>query len=148
MFTSSPSVVFGGHDIAGGDESLPYPRRYLAHYPRTKAEAERLVLAANGPDLATVALRPHLVWGPGDNHLIPRLLARARSGRLRIVGDGTNRVDVTYVDNAAAAHLLAADRLAPGLAGRGQGVLRLAGRAGRRCGRSSTASWRWPGCRR
>src|SRR5581483_2463045 len=114
VFTSSPSVVGGGHAIEGGDESLPYPRHYLAHYPRTKAEAERLVLAANGPDLATVALRPHLIWGPGDNHLIPRLLARAKAGRLRQVGDGTNRVDVTYIDNAAAAHVLAADRLGPG----------------------------------
>jgi len=114
VFTSSPSVVATGHDIEGGDESLPYPRRYLADYPRTKAAAERLVLAANGPDLATVSLRPHLIWGPGDNHLIPRLIGRARAGRLRQIGEGTNRADVTYVDNAAAAHLLAADRLSPG----------------------------------
>jgi 2-alkyl-3-oxoalkanoate reductase len=114
VFTSSPSVVTAGHDIAGGDESLPYPRRYLAHYPRTKAEAERAVLAANGPGLATVSLRPHLIWGPGDNHLIPRLIERAKADKLRIVGDGTNKVDVTYVDNAAAAHVLAADRLEPG----------------------------------
>jgi nucleoside-diphosphate-sugar epimerase len=112
VFTSSPSVVGAGHAIEGGDESLSYPRRYLAHYPRTKAQAERAVLAANGPDLATVSLRPHLIWGPGDNHLIPRLIARAKAGRLRQVGDGSNRVDVTYIDNAAAAHLLAADRLA------------------------------------
>jgi nucleoside-diphosphate-sugar epimerase len=114
VFTSSPSVVTTGRDIAGGDESLPYPRRYLAEYPRTKAMAERLVLAANGPGLATIALRPHIIWGPGDNHLIPRLIARARAGKLRQIGDGTNKVDVTYVENAAAAHLLAADRLAPG----------------------------------
>jgi nucleoside-diphosphate-sugar epimerase len=114
VFTSSPSVVGAGHAIEGGDESLPYPPRYLAHYPRTKAEAERAVLAANGPDLATVSLRPHLIWGPDDNHLIPRLLARAKAGKLRQVGDGANRVDVTYIDNVAAAHLLAADRLAPG----------------------------------
>jgi nucleoside-diphosphate-sugar epimerase len=114
VFTSSPSVVGAGHAIEGGDESLPYPPHYPAHYPRTKAAAERLVLAANGPGLATVALRPHLIWGPGDNHLIPRLLARAKAGQLRQVGDGSNRVDVTYIDNAAAAHVLAADRLAPG----------------------------------
>src|SRR5262249_29114610 len=114
VFTSSPSVVGAGHAIEGGDESLPYPAHFLAHYPRTKAEAERLALAANGPDLATVSLRPPLSGGPGDNHLTPRLLARARAGRLRQVGDGGNRVDVTYIDNAAAAHLLAADRLAPG----------------------------------
>jgi nucleoside-diphosphate-sugar epimerase len=120
VFTSSPSVVTTGRDIAGGDESLPYPKRYLAAYPRSKAEAERLVLHANAPDLATISLRPHIVWGPGDNHLIPRLIARARIGKLRQVGDGTNRVDVTYIDNAAAAHLLAADQLSPGspIAGR------------------------------
>jgi nucleoside-diphosphate-sugar epimerase len=112
VFTSSPSVVTTGHDIEGGNESLPYPSRYLADYPRTKAAAERLVLAANRPDLATVSLRPHLIWGPGDHHLVPRLIARARAGRLWQVGRGTNRADVTYIDNAAAAHLLAADSLA------------------------------------
>lgn len=116
VFTSTPSVVSSGHDIEGGDESLPYPKAYLADYPRTKAEAEQIVLAANGPDLATVSLRPHLIWGPGDNHLIPRILARARSGKLRQIGNGKNKVDGTYIDNAAAAHLLAADRLAPGSA--------------------------------
>lgn len=116
VFTSTPSVVSSGHDIEGGDESLPYPKAYLADYPRTKAEAERIVLAANGPDLATVSLRPHLIWGPGDNHLIPRILARARSGKLRQIGNGKNKVDGTYIDNAAAAHLLAADRLVPGSA--------------------------------
>jgi nucleoside-diphosphate-sugar epimerase len=113
VFTSSPSVVTTGHDITGGDESLPYPKRYLADYPRTKAQSERAVLAANGPDLATVSLRPHIIWGPGDNHLIPRLIERARAGKLRQIGDGANRVDVTYVGNAAAAHLLAANRLSP-----------------------------------
>src|SRR5262245_54910957 len=76
VFTSSPSVVFDGTDMEGVDESAPYPLHYHAHYPATKAQAERLVLAANGPELATVALRPHLIWGPGDNHLVPRVLAR------------------------------------------------------------------------
>jgi nucleoside-diphosphate-sugar epimerase len=114
VFTSSPSVVFGEDDLRGVDESQPYPRRYLAHYAETKAVAERLALAANGPDLATVALRPHLIWGPGDPHLIPRVIARARQGRLIQVGDGTNLVDITYIDNAAEAHLQAADALAPG----------------------------------
>ncbi len=114
VFTSSPSVVCGPADIEGGDESLPYPTKYLADYPRTKAVAEREVLAANGPDLPTVALRPHLVWGPGDNHLLPRLVARAKTGKLFRIGNGRNRADVIYVDNAATAHLLAADRLAPG----------------------------------
>jgi nucleoside-diphosphate-sugar epimerase len=120
VFTSSPSVVGSGHDIKGDNESLPFARDYAAHYPRTKAIAEAEVLAANGADLATVALRPHLIWGPGDPHLIPRMVARAKAGRLRQVGDGTNTVDVTYIENAAAAHLLAADRLVPGspIAGR------------------------------
>jgi len=113
IYTSSPSVVFTGHDHRGIDESAPYATRFLAHYPRTKAEAEKLVLAANGPSLATVALRPHLIWGPGDNHLLPRLIDRARRGKLRRIGDGSNVVDTVYVDNAADAHLLAADRLGP-----------------------------------
>src|SRR5207249_2835110 len=76
VYTSSPSVVFDGHDMAGINESVPYPPRHDAHYPRSKAIAERHVLEANGTDLATVALRPHLIWGPGDNHLVPRILAR------------------------------------------------------------------------
>ena len=113
VFTSTPSVVHTGGDIEGGDESLPYAKHFNASYPRTKAAAEQLVLAANGPDLATVALRPHLVWGPGDPQLLPRLLARARAGRLRIIGDGSKLVDTTYIDNAVAAHLSAAERLAP-----------------------------------
>jgi len=115
VHTSSPSVVFDGSDVEGGDESLPYPPRYEAHYPRTKALAEQMVLAANSPQLATVALRPHLIWGPGDNHLVPRILAKGRAGRLRRIGELPNLVDTVYVDNAARAHLLAADRLAPGI---------------------------------
>jgi nucleoside-diphosphate-sugar epimerase len=114
VYTSSPSVVFGDDDLCGVDESQPYPRRFLAHYPETKAAAERLVLAANGPTPATIALRPHLIFGPGDPHLIPRVIARAREGRLIQVGDGNNLVDITYIDNAAEAHVRAADALAPG----------------------------------
>lgn len=114
IYTSSPSVVYSGHDEAGIDESEPYPATYLSHYSQTKAIAERQVLAANGASLATVALRPHLIWGPGDNHLFPRLAQRAREGKLRRVGAGTNLVDTTYIDNAADAHLLAEARLAPG----------------------------------
>ena len=114
VFTSSPSVVYGGGDLEGVDESIPYPDHFDAFYPETKAEAERIVLRANGPDLATVALRPHRIWGPGDNHLIPRIIVRAKSGRLRRIGDRLNRVDSIYIDNAAEAHLQAADRLSPG----------------------------------
>jgi nucleoside-diphosphate-sugar epimerase len=112
--TGSPSVVFDGSDIEGGDESLPYPEHYEAHYPLTKMLAERLVLQANSPGLATVSLRPHLIWGPGDNHLLPRIIAKAKSGRLRRIGSKPCLVDTVYIDNAARAHLLAADRLAPG----------------------------------
>jgi nucleoside-diphosphate-sugar epimerase len=113
IYTSSPSVVFDGSDVEGGDESIPYPASYEAHYPKTKAMAEQMVLAANSPGLATVALRPHLIWGPGDNHLVPRILAKARAGRLRRIGVRPNLVDTVYVDNAARAHLQAADHLEP-----------------------------------
>lgn len=114
IYTGSPSVVFDGRDVEGGDESLPYPLEYHAHYPRTKAMAEQMVLAANSQRLATVSLRPHLIWGPGDNHLVPRILARGRAGRLRRIGSRPCLVDTIYVDNAARAHLQAAERLAPG----------------------------------
>ena len=113
VYTSSPSVVFGDDELSGVDESHPYPDRYLAHYPKTKAAAERMVLDANGPSLATVVLRPHLIWGPGDPHLIPRVIERARKGKLVQVGSGLNLVDICYIDNAAEAHLQAADVLGP-----------------------------------
>lgn len=116
IFTSSPSVVHGGEAIEGGDESLPYPDRFESPYPQTKAMAEQAVLASNDASLATVALRPHLIWGPRDNHLVPRIVARARAGRLKLVGDGTNLVDTVFVDNAAEAHLLACRCLRPGAA--------------------------------
>jgi nucleoside-diphosphate-sugar epimerase len=116
VYTSSPSVIFTGRDMEGANESVPYPRRYEAHYPRSKALAERHVLAANGTELATVALRPHLIWGPGDNYLVPRILARARAGRLWRLGPDSKLIDSVYVDNAAEAHVLAAERLGPGSA--------------------------------
>ena len=116
VYTSTPSVTFAGTDQIGVDESEPYPERYLNEYAHTKSIAERRVLARNGVDLATVSLRPHLIWGPGDPHLVPRILERARSGKLRLLGDRPNAVDSVYVDNAADAHILAGDRLAPGSA--------------------------------
>jgi len=107
IFTSTPSVVYNGRDLAGADESLPLTTDCPSPYPLTKAIAEREVLAANSLSLRTVALRPHLIWGVGDPHLIPRILARAEEGRLRIVGSGKNRVDMVHVENAVDAHLLA-----------------------------------------
>ena len=120
VYTSSPSVVFDGRSMEGVDESAPYPQRHHSHYAATKALGEQAVLTANGTTLRTLALRPHLIWGPRDNHLVPRIVSQGRAGTLRRVGDGTNKVDTTYIENAACAHLLAADALAtnPRAAGR------------------------------
>ena len=114
VYTSTPSVVHSGGDVANIDESAPVATHFSAPYPRTKAIAEAHVLAANGATLATVALRPHLIWGPGDTQLTARVLDRARTGRLRLVGGGEKWIDSVYIDNAAAAHVNALDRLAPG----------------------------------
>ena len=110
VFTSSPSVTHADGDIEGGDESLPYAEHYNSPYPATKALAEQKVMAANCPELHTVSLRPHLIWGPGDNHLLPKLLERAQSGKLKLPGP-EKLIDTIYIDNAAKAHLLALDRL-------------------------------------
>lgn len=120
VYTSSPSVMAANRDHQGIDERHPYPGESLCEYQRTKILAEREVMAASRDGLLTVSLRPHLIFGPGDPHLAPRALARAREGKLKRVGDGSNRVDTIYVENAADAHLTAADRLEPGsaLAGR------------------------------
>jgi len=109
IHTSSPSVVFDGTDMEGINETAPYPADFHAPYPRTKAMAEQEVMAAADGKLRTLTLRPHLIWGPGDPHLAPRIIARARS--LRQVGDGGNRVDTIYIDNAARAHVLAMEAL-------------------------------------
>lgn len=112
VFTSTPSVAHGGGDLEGVDESVGYAEGGdLTHYQRTKIEAEKHVLSANRGDLATIALRPHLVWGPEDPNFMPRLVARSKAGKLRLIGDGTNLVDVTYIDNAAEAHIRALDLL-------------------------------------
>ncbi len=112
VHTSTPSVVFNGQNLAGADESLPLTTACPSPYPLTKAIAEREVLAAHSAELSTVALRPHLIWGVGDPHLVPRILARARAGRLRIVGNGQNRMDMVHVENAVDAHLAAEAALA------------------------------------
>lgn len=111
VHTSTPSVVLNGLDLCGVDEQVPYAGKFLCHYARTKALAEQLVLAANDSSLRTVALRPHMVWGPGDTQIIPRLLDRGRRGLLKQVGNCDNLVDISYIDNVAQAHLLAARNL-------------------------------------
>ena len=112
VFTSSPSVTFDGQAQRNIDEQVPYPTNWLCHYPRTKAIAEQHVLSANHSSrFATCSLRPHLIWGAGDPHLIPRVIARCRSGRLRRVGDGKNLIDTVHVDQAAIAHRLALERM-------------------------------------
>ncbi len=113
IYTSSPSVVFTGHDLEGVDESIPYAKEYDAAYPATKAIAEKLILANNDTSLGTLALRPHLIWGPGDHNILPRIYSRARARRLFRIGRRNPLIDLTYIDNAAQAHLLAADRLEP-----------------------------------
>jgi nucleoside-diphosphate-sugar epimerase len=118
VYTSTPSVTHRAtNPVEGGTaETVPYGEHFKAPYGTTKTIAEKAVLAANGPALATVALRPRLIWGPGDNQLLPRLVERARAGRLRLIGGGHNRIDTTYIDNAAQAHFDAFDRLEPGAA--------------------------------
>ena len=137
VFCSSPSVTVGGDDQSGVDESEPSPKRYWCAYPDTKAAAERSVLAANQPGpLATCALRPHLIWSADDPHLFPRLIQRARSGRLVRVGSGENLIDTIHVRNAAHAHLLALDRLS-------SGDLNPAGRAFFLSQDEPVACWAW-----
>jgi nucleoside-diphosphate-sugar epimerase len=109
---STPSVVFDGGSHEGADESLPYGRNWLCHYAESKAQAEAEAIAWGRTGKGRViALRPHLIWGIGDPHLLPKVIERSRDGRLRIIGDGRNRVDITRVENAAAAHLLALNAL-------------------------------------
>ena len=118
VYTSTPSVTHRAtHPVEGGTaDTVPYGEGFKAPYATTKTIAEKAVLAANGPDLATIALRPRLIWGPGDQQLVPRLASRARAGRLRFVGGGHNVIDTTYIDNAAQAHFDAFTHLAPGAA--------------------------------
>lgn len=136
VHTSTPSVVGYAREVENGGPDLPYAGRHESAYAESKCAAERLVLGAGGDGLATVALRPHLIIGPGDRNLLPRVVEAAARGRLRIVGDGKNRVDLTFVDNAAWAHLDAADRLArPGA--------RCAGRAYFISNGEPVVLWRW-----
>ena len=114
IYTSTPSVVFNRRAIRDGNETLPYGRNWLCHYAHTKAIAEQEALAANSDELKVIALRPHLVFGPGDPHLLPRVIESAKTGRLKIVGRGRNKVDVSYVGNVADAHIDALNALESG----------------------------------
>lgn len=116
VHTSSPSVCFDGAGHVRASNDLPLAQSFLAHYPWSKAQAERIALQADGAMLSVVALRPHLIFGRGDPHLLPRVAARARAGRLVAVGDRMNRVSLCHVANAAHAHLAAMDALRPGAA--------------------------------
>lgn len=118
VYTSTPSVTHrANHPVEGlGADEVPYGENFRAPYASTKTIAEKAVLAANSPNLAVVALRPRLIWGVGDTQILPRLVERAKTGRLRIVGDGLNKVDTTYIDNAAQAHFDAFDHLQVGAA--------------------------------
>ncbi|MGC9381269.1 NAD-dependent epimerase/dehydratase family protein [Streptomyces sp. MH13] len=120
LYTSTASVAFRPGGLEGVTEDLPPALRHLTAYPATKARAEALVLAAHGPELATVSLRPHIIWGPGDPHFAPALARAVRAGRLLMPGDGGNLVDTTHISTAAHAHLLALDRLrqTPAVGGR------------------------------
>jgi nucleoside-diphosphate-sugar epimerase len=113
VYVSTPSVAHLGEALVGGGADPAVVRSDGAHYPRSKAIAENLALEANSADFAVVALRPHLVWGPGDTQLVGRIVERARAGRLVMVGDGSALVDSTYVDNAVSAHLAALDAVTP-----------------------------------
>ncbi len=114
IFTSSSSVAYGGEDQINVDETIPYPKKYLSPYSETKAIAEKLVLGANGKNLCTASIRPHLIFGPRDKYIIPAILEKAKKGYLRIMGDGKNMTDISYVENCAEAHLMAADHLKNG----------------------------------
>lgn len=117
VHVSSPSVAHAGHALVGAGAERADPGGTRGHYATSKAIAELAALHASTPDLPVVAIRPHLVWGPGDTQLVGRIVERARQGRLALVGSGAALIDTTYVDNAADALVAALDR-ADGLGGR------------------------------
>ncbi len=118
VYTSSPSVIFDGKDMEGVNEDVPYPQEYHAHYPKTKALAEQMVIKAADEGGQTIILRPHLIWGPEDNHLIPRIIKKAE--KLWRIGSENKLIDTVYIDNAAEAHVLAGLHLSenPSLSGK------------------------------
>jgi 2-alkyl-3-oxoalkanoate reductase len=114
VHVSSPSVAHGGEPIVGGGAEAPILGRRGAWYAESKAMAEIRAMEAADGDLGVVAIRPHLVWGPGDTQLVGRIVERARAGRLALVGGGRALVDTTYIDNAVDALVAAIDRVEPG----------------------------------
>ncbi|HYN75621.1 MAG TPA: NAD-dependent epimerase/dehydratase family protein [Candidatus Limnocylindria bacterium] len=106
---SSPSVAHAGSSLVGAGAGPADPDRARGPYSRSKAMAEQIVLAAHDESFAVIAVRPHLVWGPGDTQLVGRIVARARAGRLSLVGQGTALIDTTYLDNAVDALVAALD---------------------------------------
>ncbi len=110
VHVSSPSVAHTGAALVGAGAGPADPARARGRYARSKAMAEQVALAAGSPDLAVVAIRPHLVWGPGDTQLIGRIVDRARAGRMALVGSGAALIDTTYVGNAVDALVCALDR--------------------------------------
>jgi len=110
VHVSSPSVAHAGASITGSPAEPADPARARGDYARSKARAELLALAADSPRLNVVAVRPHLVWGPGDTQLIARIVDRARAGRLPLLGHGAALIDTTYIDNAASAVRAALER--------------------------------------
>lgn len=120
VHVSSPSVAHGGEPIVGGAADAPVLGRRRAWYPESKAMAEIDALAAASDALGVVAIRPHLVWGPGDTQLVGRIVERASTGRLALVGGGRALVDTTYIDNAVGALVAALDAVAPGARCSGQ----------------------------
>lgn len=111
IYTSSASAVFGGKPIENGHRNKPYPRKPLNAYTKTKALAEQLVLSEESFPFKRLALRPHIIWGPGDRHLVPRLLARAEAGKLKQIGRGNNIIDSVHIENFIDAQLLAMNAL-------------------------------------
>jgi len=103
VHVSTPSVAHAGSALVGAGAGSADPRRARGQYARTKAVAELIALGADDDDLAVLVIRPHLVWGPGDSQLVGRIIERARTGRLALVGSGAALIDSTYVDNAVAA---------------------------------------------
>ena len=111
VYTSTPSVAFGDSSLENVTEKTPYPKKHLSDYARSKSMAERLVLSSNSDDFSTLSLRPHLIFGPGDENLIPRVIDKAKNHKLKMIGDGENIVDVLYVENAVDAHILAFQKI-------------------------------------